>query len=190
MILYADGNYNTQQHLRASRSIETPIRTSRKSRPSELYPPFPCPIQFFILVGEAACGVWGDCRFEPQPCPRPYPRRSCPPRSRRRCQRRWRRRPLAASRALDGRRRPVRQWRQPLVQVWLPLLVENRWNLLTFCARADELTSTVIAVWLGAVGAVCVLQGLEHSVHIEVAKPRVILVFISVRLCPEVEVQE
>ena len=69
---------NCQQHLRASRSIETPIRT-RRSRPSELYPPFPCPIQVSTLVGEAACGVWDDCRFEPQPRLRPYPRRSCPP---------------------------------------------------------------------------------------------------------------
>ena len=55
------------------------------------------------------------------------------------------------------------------MQVRLPRLVENRWNLLTGCARADELASTVIAVWLGAVGAARVLQGLEHLVHVETA---------------------
>eukprot|EP00964_Phaeocystis_antarctica_P144357 scaffold110121_cov36-Phaeocystis_antarctica.AAC.2 len=45
-----------------------------------LYPPhFLCPIQMYALVGEAACGVWDACRFEPQPCLRPYPRRPRPP---------------------------------------------------------------------------------------------------------------
>jgi len=42
-------------------------------------PPFPCPIQVSPLGGEAACGVWGDCCFEPQPCLRPSPRRPRPP---------------------------------------------------------------------------------------------------------------
>eukprot|EP00964_Phaeocystis_antarctica_P105113 scaffold70189_cov57-Phaeocystis_antarctica.AAC.4 len=42
--------------------------------------PYPTvPIQVFALVGEAACGVWDDCRFEPQPCLRLYPRRPRPP---------------------------------------------------------------------------------------------------------------
>ena len=31
------------------------------------------------FVGEAACGVWGDCRYEPQPCLRLYPRCPRPP---------------------------------------------------------------------------------------------------------------
>jgi len=44
--------------LRASRSIETPIRT-KTSKPSEYPPPFRCPIQVSTLVGEAPLVVFG-----------------------------------------------------------------------------------------------------------------------------------
>ena len=48
---------------------------------SEYIPPSPCPILLPALVGEAACGVWGACRFEPQPCLHPCPRRPRRPRN-------------------------------------------------------------------------------------------------------------
>ena len=72
---------NTQQpSMSQPKCADTSQTNFPKSFSEYRAPPFPCPSRPLPSGGEAACGVWGDCRlFEPQPCLRPHPLRPCPP---------------------------------------------------------------------------------------------------------------